>query len=113
MTVRDALHALVDGVTDGATWAVTAGANLAVRGYDVDTRDVDVKTDAEGARAVVAAFPDAVIRFLSPPGESDADWIRSHYAVLEVAGTSVDVVGDAEFRIDDEWRPSPPCTTDQ
>ncbi len=108
MGIRDAVRALVDGVPKDTTWAVTAGANLLLRGYDVETHDVDVTTDAAGARAIVGAFADHVTEPLAPPGESDADWIRSHYAVLEVAATPVDVVGDAEFREDGRWRPAPP-----
>jgi hypothetical protein len=108
MTVREAARTLTAGIPEDVTWAVTASANLALRGYDVTPGDVDLKTDADGADTIADTFSDAVVEPVTSPGESDAAWIRSHYGALELAGMRVELVGDAEFFDGDEWVSSPP-----
>lgn len=109
MTYLDAIERLVTDLDDEVTWAVTASANLALRGFPVDPGDVDVLTDEAGARRIVDHFSEAVSRPLTPPTSVREGNIRSHYGELSLAGTSVDVMGDVQLREPDrgpgEWNP--------
>jgi hypothetical protein len=111
MRYQDAVLELAHQLGDTAvTGAVTASANVVLRGYDVEPRDVDIKTDADGVRAIVDSVPGSVVRPVVPPGTTDADWVRSHFGVLELAGETVELVRDAEFWDPEEerWVASPP-----
>ncbi|MFB6354407.1 MAG: nucleotidyltransferase domain-containing protein [Halobacteriales archaeon] len=108
-SVRRAARRLATAGPAPTPWAVTRSANLALRGYDVEPDDLDVKTDAAGVRTIVDSVPDAVVSPVTP-GTTDADWIRSHFAVLELEGATVELVGDAEVwdPAAERWVSSPP-----
>jgi hypothetical protein len=107
MTYRDAVIELCDRLADtDVTWAVTASANLALRGFDVEPGDVDVMTDAEGVHRIADRFDEHVVRPVLPPGEAEHGNIRSYFGAIEVAGTEVELMGDVEHRIDGEWIPA-------
>ena len=103
-----AVHALCDRLdaTD-VPWAVTASANLALRGLPVEPGDVDVITDADGAYDIADRFSGAVVRPVVPPSEAASEHIRSHFGALSLDGTTVELMGDVEHRIDGEWVAAP------
>ena len=109
MTHLDAIERLVAELDDEVTWAVTASANLALRGFSVDPGDVDVLTDEAGARRIVERFDANVSRPLTPPASVREGNIRSHYGELSLVGVPVDVMGDVQLREPDrgpgEWGP--------
>jgi hypothetical protein len=111
MSLREAARALAAGIPDDVTWAVTASGNLGLRGLPVDPGDLDVKTDEPGAYAIADAFSEAVLEPVEPPGSNDADWIRSHYGRLRLAGVDVDLVGDALIHRDGEWQATAPVAS--
>jgi hypothetical protein len=108
MTYHDAIDRLVADL-DGVVWAITASANLALRGVPVDPGDVDVLTDEAGARRVLDEFGENVSRALTPPTSVCEGNIRSHYGELSLGGVPVDVMGDVQLREPDrgpgEWGP--------
>jgi hypothetical protein len=108
-TYLAAIDRLTDALPHEVTWAVTASANLALRGYPVDPGDVDVLTDEAGARRILDRFDGAVSRPLTPPTSVREGNIRSHYGELSLDGISVDVMGDVQLREPDrgpgEWGP--------
>jgi hypothetical protein len=107
MTYRDAVYVLADRLSDTAvTWAVTASANLALRGFPVEPGDVDVMTDAEGVHRIADRFSEHVVRPVLPPEEAENGAIRSYFGAIELAGTEVELMGDVEHRIDGEWVPA-------
>ena len=109
MTHLDAIERLVADLDDEVTWAVTASANLALRGFPVDPNDVDVLTDETGARTILDRFDGDVTRPITPPTSVREGDIRSHYAELSLDGVPVDVMGDVQLREPDrgpgEWGP--------
>ena len=107
MTYRDAVLELVDRLADtDVTWAVTASANLALRGFDVEPGDVDVMSDAAGVHRIATVFADDVVRPVVPPSRARHGNIRSYFGSLELAGAKVELMGDVEHRIDGEWVPA-------
>ena len=107
MTYRDAVRELVERLSDAeVVWAVTASANLALRGFDVEPGDVDVMTDAAGVRRMAEAFADAVVRPIRPPERAENGNIRSYFGALELGGTEVELMGDVEHRVDGAWVPA-------
>jgi len=109
MTHLDAIERLVAALDDEVTWAVTASANLALRGFPVDPGDVDVLTDEAGARTILDRFDGDVTRAITPPTSVREGNIRSHYGELSLGGVPVDVMGDVQLREPDrgpgEWGP--------
>jgi hypothetical protein len=112
MTYRDAVCGLADRLSaTEVTWAVTASANLALRGFPVEPGDVDVMTDADGIRRIAEAFSASVVRPVLPPAEAEHGNIRSYFGAIELAGTEVELMGDVEHRIDGEWVPADDVAT--
>jgi hypothetical protein len=109
MTYLDAIEHLVADLDDEVTWAVTASANLALRGFSVDPSDVDVLTDEAGARTILERFDGDVTRAITPPTSVREGNIRSHYGELSLGSVPVDVMGDVQLREPDrgpgEWGP--------
>lgn len=107
MTYRDAVCVLADRLADtGVTWAVTASANLALRGFPVEPGDVDVMTDAADIHRIAEAFAPHVTRPIRPPEDAEHGNIRSSFGALEIVGTEVELMGDVEHRVDGEWVPA-------
>ena len=104
MTYRDAVLELADRLGDTeVTWAVTASANLALRGFPVDPGDVDVMTDAAGIGRIADEFAAEMARPVRPPDEAENGNIRSFFGALELHGTEVELMGDVEHRVDGTW----------
>ncbi|MDZ7700954.1 MAG: hypothetical protein U5J98_02175 [Halobacteriales archaeon] len=104
MTYREAACALADRLAEtDVTWAVTASANLALRGFDVEPGDLDVMTDAAGIERIAEAFAGDVVRPVRPPAAAENGNIRSYFGALELAGTEVELMGDVEHRVDGRW----------
>ncbi len=79
-------------------WAITGSLGLALRGIDIAVRDVDVRTDRDGARAIAHAFAAAVER---PVAFTESESIRSHFGSLRIEGIVVEIMGDMQQRLAD------------
>jgi hypothetical protein len=62
--------------------------------------DIDVETDEVGAAFFARHFAAETVRPLRHGSEGI---LRSHFAVLSLEGSTVDIVGDLEVRVGDEW----------
>ena len=112
MSYRDAVLELADRLAEtDVPWAVTASANLALRGFPVEPGDVDVMTDADGVHGIAEVCSDAVIRPIEPPAEATNGNIRSYFGALELAGTEVELMGDVEHQVDGAWVPADDVAT--
>ena len=105
MNYREAVRRLAADAPE-VPWAITASANLALRGFDVEPGDVDMMTTERGAYAFEEAFSRDVVRPVVPPTEAAGERIRSHYGALSLAGVDVEVMGDVAHRVGDEWVPA-------
>lgn len=88
-------------------WALTGSTAHVLQGVPLKVGDIDVQTDAEGARRIVDHFE----RYRVSPVEFEFkdDRIRSHFGTLRLAGVEVEVMGDVETRNKSgEWTPAPP-----
>ena len=108
---RDALFSLCDRIPADWPWAVTASANLALRGFDVEPGDVDIVADGETVHDIADLFAESVVRRVVPPEAAEGAHIRSHFGALELGDTEVESMGDVEHRIDGEWVPDPAVKT--
>lgn len=97
-----ALRIVADRLADQPiTWAVAAGCGLALQGIAVEVHDLDIQTDAPGAYALAALWPEHIVR---PIRQSHTDRIQSHYGMLRLAGVDVDIMGDVQYRrADGSW----------
>ena len=103
-----ALRAIAAQLAAGAdAWAVTGSCGLALQGLAIPVGDLDIQTDAGGAYALAAAFPDHVVR---PVRLSAAERIRSHFGMLRLQGVDVEIMGDVQYRLPDgRWAEPAPC----
>jgi hypothetical protein len=112
MTYREAVLLLADELSNGGIgWAVTASANLALRGFPVEPGDVDVMTDADSAYRIADRFSERGVRPVLPPEEAEHGNIRSYFGAIEVAGTEVELMGDVEHRVRGKWVPAADVAT--
>jgi hypothetical protein len=71
-------------------WALTGSAGHRLQGVDVPVRDIDVQTDADGARAVGEALAEYVVE---APRPRTSPLIRSVFGRFLVAGVEVELMG--------------------
>jgi hypothetical protein len=76
-------------------WVITGSLGLALQGLDVDVGDIDIQTDRYGAYEIEGCFSEYVV---NPVCLSSSDRIRSHFGVLNVRGTQVEIMGDIQKR---------------
>lgn len=86
----------------GATWALTASLNLALRGIDIEPNDIDVMTDAAGATAIESIFSDRVARPVAR-SRSREKRIDSHFGSLELDGVEIEIMGDVRHFVGGRW----------
>jgi hypothetical protein len=81
-------------------WTLSGSFGLYVQGMPRQPNDLDVEADEAGAAFFARHFAAEVVRPLRYGTEGN---LRSHFAVLALEGTTVDIVGDLEVRVDGEW----------
>ena len=98
--VIDAARALVPRLA-GVRWAVSGSAALARHGIDVEPRDLDIVTTAEGAREIARRLGgDAAFSRRGP--------IRGVLSRVVVEGVEVEILGDVQNLLADGSWSSPP-----
>lgn len=102
----DAVLVLADDVLGNITSAVTASANLAMRGIRLEPGDVDVMTTADGPCPIAAQVADRLGQPIWPAEKTAGEHIRSHYGALALGGTQVELMGDVEHLVEGEWVPT-------
>lgn len=93
-----ALGVLAGRLDATLVWALTGSTAFALQGVSVEPHDIDVQTDAAGAVAIAARFPEAVVQ---PVAFSGTERIRSHFGVLEIGGLRVEIMGALQKRLPD------------
>lgn len=82
-------------------WALTGSTSFALQGMKVEAHDIDIMTDAAGARAMGELLGDFCVKPVAP---SSAEFIRSHYGQFLVDGVEVDLMGDSSrLGLDGVW----------
>ena len=81
-------------------WTITGSFGLYLQGMPHEPRDIDVETDEAGAAFLARHF---AAELLEPLRFGTQGSLRSHFAVLSLGATPVDIVGDLEVLVGDEW----------
>lgn len=89
---------------EGITWALTGSLSFALQGVPVDPHDIDIQTDKEGAYRIAELFSEHITRKVR---FSTSERIRSHFAVMMIDGVRVEIMGDIQKRVGNEWEPAP------
>jgi hypothetical protein len=79
----------------GVEWAVAGSVGLALQGVEVQPRDLDIQTDAQGAYEIERLFAEHSIRKVR---HSAAERVQSHYGALNIGGVEVEIMGDLQTR---------------
>ena len=93
---EDALETLLRAISgQELTWLLVGSASLAVRGLDASPGDIDLATDAAGARLLGELLADALIEPVMPV----CDWICRWWGRAWM-GARVEWVGDVQPTVD-------------
>jgi hypothetical protein len=76
-------------------WAVTGSVGLVLAGFELQPRDLDLETDAEGALEIGARFGAEIVQPVAPVS---SDRVRSHYGRFALAGIAVEIMGAMSIR---------------
>jgi hypothetical protein len=79
-------------------WALTGSFSFALQGVPVEPHDIDVQTDEAGAYAIERLFREHVVQ---PVAYWASEHMRSHFGVLEIAGVTVEIMGEIQKRLAD------------
>ncbi len=80
----------------GIDWAITGSLGMALQGMDLEVHDIDLQTDAAGARAIAHLFTGFVIR---PIAFKASGQIRSLLGAFQMQGVVVEIIGDMQRRL--------------
>lgn len=95
-----ALERLLAGVPD-VDWTLTGSTSFALRGDPLEPDDVEVQTDAAGARAIEDSFSEHVTE---PVEYVESERMRSYLGALELDGVEVELIGELRKRdADGAW----------
>ncbi|MDK2982787.1 MAG: hypothetical protein PWP49_509 [Thermococcaceae archaeon] len=81
-------------------WVITGSLGFALQGVPVEPHDIDIQTDREGAYEIERLFSEFVVE---PVRFKESEKIRSHFGVLMIDGVKVEVMGDIQKKVNDEW----------
>ncbi len=76
-------------------WVVTGSLGLAIKGIPLTPHDIDIQTDREGVEAFARLFRSEMVE---APHFRESEHTRSWFAVFEINGIRVDVMGDVQHR---------------
>ncbi|NJE13246.1 hypothetical protein [Thermococcus sp. LS2] len=83
-------------------WVVTGSLGFALQGVPVEPHDIDIQTDKEGAYEIEHLFSEFVVR---PVKFRESERIRSYFGALMIDGIKVEIMGDIQKKVNDEWEP--------
>lgn len=81
-------------------WVITGSLGFALQGVPVEPHDIDVQTDREGAYEIERLFSEFVVE---PVRFKESERIRSHFGALMIDGIKVEIMGDIQKKVNDEW----------
>jgi hypothetical protein len=79
-------------------WAVTGSLGFALQGLPVESNDIDIQTDKEGAYEIERHFSEFMTKRVT---FSSTEKIRSHFGKLMIDGIKVEIMGDIQKRLED------------
>lgn len=95
------LRKLYERLKDSSVnWVVTGSLGFALQGVPVEPHDIDVQTDREGAYEIERLFSEFVVE---PVRFKESERIRSHFGTLVIDGIRVEIMGDIQKKVEDEW----------
>jgi len=83
-------------------WVVTGSLGFALQGVPVEPHDIDIQTDKEGAYEIEHLFSEFVVE---PVRFKESERIHSHFGALMIDGIKVEIMGDIQKKVNDEWEP--------
>ena len=83
-------------------WVVTGSLGFVLQGVPVEPHDIDIQTDKEGAYEIERFFSEFVVE---PVRFKESERIRSHFGALMIEGVKVEIMGDIQKKVNDEWEP--------
>ncbi|MEM5776429.1 MAG: hypothetical protein AAGU05_15605, partial [Anaerolineaceae bacterium] len=87
----------------GVDWVITGRLGWALRGIPLEIHDIDLQTDQPGAQrmdALLAGYSRQKLYW------RESERIRSHFAVLEIEGITVEIMGAMQKLLPDgAWEP--------
>ena len=86
-------------------WVVTGSLGLAIKGIPVTPHDIDIQTDRTGVEAFARLFAEEMVE---APYFRESAHTRSWFAVFEIGGVTVEVMGDVQHRDEDGFWEEPP-----
>ena len=86
-------------------WVLTGSLGLAIKGIPLTPHDIDIQTDRAGVEAFARLFADEMV---TPPYFRESEHTRSWFAVFEIDGLKMEVMGDMQHRDEDGGWDNPP-----
>ena len=83
-------------------WVVTGSLGFVLQGVPVEPHDIDIQTDKEGAYEIERFFSEFVVE---PVRFKESERIRSHFGALMIEGVKVEIMGDIQKKVNEEWEP--------
>ncbi len=97
------LYKLYERLKDSdVNWVVTGSLGFALQGVPVEPHDIDIQTDKEGAYEIERLFSEFIVE---PVRFKESERIRSHFGALMIDGIKVEIMGDIQKKVNDEWEP--------
>ncbi|WP_456398001.1 nucleotidyltransferase domain-containing protein [Palaeococcus sp. (in: euryarchaeotes)] len=97
------LYKLYERLKDSnVNWVVTGSLGFALQGVSVEPHDIDIQTDKEGAYEIEHFFSEFVVESVR---FKESEKIRSHFGALMIEGVKVEIMGDIQKKVNDEWEP--------
>ncbi len=86
----------------GVNWVITGSLGFALQGVPIEPHDIDIQTDKEGAYEIERLFSEFVVR---PLKFRESERIRSYFGTLIIDGIKVEIMGDIQKKVNNEWEP--------
>ncbi|NJE26895.1 hypothetical protein E3E22_09780 [Thermococcus sp. MV5] len=83
-------------------WVITGSLGFALQGVPVEPYDIDIQTDKKGAYEIEWIFSEFVV---TPVNFRESERIRSHFGALMIDGIKVEIMGDIQKKVNNEWEP--------
>ena len=86
-------------------WVLTGSAGLAIKGIPLTPHDIDIQTDRAGVDAFAHLFADELVQ---APTFWESEHTRSWFAVFDIDGVKMEVMGDMQHRDEEDGWEEPP-----
>ena len=96
---KKVLKFLVAALED-VDWVIIGSTALALQGVPVDSQDIDILTNREGANKINALL----IKFaISPVVYTKSDAFQSYFGKFHIGNVEIEVMGDLKYFVRNEW----------